>query len=678
MARTFLVAAALLPLRWVAASQLEKERPVMKVVRMLQDMSVELQNELDDDKKVHEMLGCWCSTNEQEKTTAIETAKSKIAQLESTMAEAMAKMTELKEKRAVSMDEINANHAALTQANELRMKENKAFHGEETDLLAAIQSIKQAKVVLAKHNRDFVQIKKVVKQLQDAKVTQLMMNHHTFDPDLISGFKGFLQQATSANSASFLSVPGFQSYAPQSGQIFGVLSQMQEEFEATLSESQKSELKSSEDYESLKAAKEEEIAAGKKAVVQMDEDLAQFSEEHAQAAEEHEDTSAQLALDEEFLANLQKKCAESEAEFEERTKNRMEEIKAVDETITILNDDAAFDVFDKTVSSAFVQVSTSHVEDKQRRSRAVAVLQKLAGKSPQLALLAANAQLDAFVKVKEEIDKLVTELTKQQAQEVEQRDWCKEELAVNDRETAAANDKKTDLETKMEDLKKTIESQTNDIKAAQEDIAETEKEMKQASENREAENGGYQGTIADQRLTQVILQKAVNRMKEVYAEFLQQQPGAPHIQTSGTHTDPGNGPARFDKYEQHAGGLRVIALLEKVLEDSKTTENDAIAAEEDAQAFYENMMQASNKAIARLQESIANLSEARAKAKSELNMSETDHKQTMKQLQVLSETAADVHLSCDFVLNNFDARQAARAAEIEALNDAKAILSGMK
>jgi len=56
MARSFLVAAALLPLRWVAASQLEKERPVMKVVRMLQDMSVELQNELDESKKVHEML----------------------------------------------------------------------------------------------------------------------------------------------------------------------------------------------------------------------------------------------------------------------------------------------------------------------------------------------------------------------------------------------------------------------------------------------------------------------------------------------------------------------------------------------------------------------------------------------------------------------------------------------
>jgi len=37
---------------------------------------------------------------------------------------------------------------------------------------------------------------------------------------------------------------------------------------------------------------------------------------------------------------------------------------------------------------------------------------------------------------------------------------------------------------------------------------------------------------------------------------------------------------------------------------------------------------------------------------------------------------AELHNSCDFVVANFDARQAARTAEIEALRQAKAILSG--
>jgi len=208
-------------------------------------------------------------------------------------------------------------------------------------------------------------------------------------------------------------------------------------------------------------------------------------------------------------------------------------------------------------------------------------------------------------------------------------------------------------------------------------MAEMKTQMKRASENREAENGDYQQTIADQRLTQTILVKAVERMKEVYA-FLQQQPGAAHIATSGTHTDAGNGPARFTKYEQNAGGARVVNMLETVLADSKTTEDEAIASEEDSQSAYENFMKDSNKAITKYTETITNLSEAKSKAKGDMSMAKTDLKQTVAQLGALSETLGDLRKSCDFLMNNFEARQSARAAEVDALKEAKAILSGMK
>merc|ERR1719277_117702 len=191
------------------------------------------------------------------------------------------------------------------------------------------------------------------------------------------------------------------------------------------------------------------------------------------------------------------------------------------------------------------------------------------------------------------------------------------------------------------------------------------------------ESADYQQTISDQRLTQMILQKALARMKEVYA-FLQQQPGAAHIATSGNHTDAGNGPARFTKYEQHAGGARVVAALETIIVDSKKTEDEAIAAEEDSQTAYENFMKDSNKAITKYSQSITNMSEARAKAKASLSVAETDLKQTVEKLGGLNEILGDLHKSCDFVLDNFEARQAARAAEMDALKEAKAILSGMK
>merc|ERR1719198_2962034 len=73
-----------------------KERPVMKVVRLLEDTKAELEKELDDDKAVYELMTCWCNSNDKEKAAAIEAAKAKIAQLESSMGAGAAKISELK------------------------------------------------------------------------------------------------------------------------------------------------------------------------------------------------------------------------------------------------------------------------------------------------------------------------------------------------------------------------------------------------------------------------------------------------------------------------------------------------------------------------------------------------------------------------------------------------------
>jgi len=57
-----------------------------------------------------------------------------------------------------------------------------------------------------------------------------------------------------------------QSYAPQSGEIFAILTQMLETFEANLSQSQKEEMENQKACEDLKAAKEAEIAAGQEQI----------------------------------------------------------------------------------------------------------------------------------------------------------------------------------------------------------------------------------------------------------------------------------------------------------------------------------------------------------------------------------------------------------------------------
>merc|ERR1719502_1745570 len=157
---------------------------------------------------------------------------------------------------------------------------------------------------------------------------------------------------------------------------------------------------------------------------------------------------------------------------------------------------------------------------------------------------------------------MIKEATQQQ-DEIAHRDWCIDELNSNERSTAAADDKKVNLQTQIADLEKLIEKLTKDIDEAKARIKEVQVQMKRASETREAENADFQETVNNHRVMSMILTKAIDRMKQVYALLQQralQQPGAPHIQTSATHTDPGNGPAKFTKYGKNAGGGQAVAM----------------------------------------------------------------------------------------------------------------------
>jgi len=294
--------------------------------------------------------------------------------------------------------------------------------------------------------------------------------------------------------------------------------------------------------------------------------------------------------------------------------------------------------------------------------------------------LAAVVELDGFVKAKAAIDKMVADLTKQQSEEVTHKDWCEEEMQNNKQETDNKYDQKTNLESSISDLTKTIQTLTKSIKANEDQITTTQAEMKKASEIREGENADFQQTMSDQRITQAILKKAIDRMNQAYSEFtsMMQAPGASMHVASATHTDPGSGPAKFKKMEQNAGGDRVIAMLTDVMNDSKKMENDAAAAEQDAQGGYEMFMKDSNKSVKQLLRTNVNQAEEKAKAEEALSRDNTDLSATMKTLEGLNTVLGDLHQQCDFVLNNFSQRQEARALEMDALREAKNILSGMK
>merc|ERR1719282_298679 len=309
-----------------------------------------------------------------------------------------------------------------------------------------------------------------------------------------------------------------QSYAPQSGEIFGILRQMKETFEANLSDAQKEEMANQKAYEDLKAAKEAEIAAGQAQIDAKTQELADTDEKLAQAKEDIEDTRNSLAADEKFLMMLKEKCQMTDKEWEERQKTRQLEMEAVSKALAILSGDDAHDLFTRTFNPAFVQEESSLMSS--RRTQASKLLKSVADKlnSPRLATLAYKVRLDAFTRVKKAIDDMIAQLLQEKADEIKHKDFCVEEFNTNQLQTEKKEREKQDLTAKIDDLDMAIAELAKAIETLKAEIAEMQVQLKRAGEDREKENKAFQTTVADQRETQKLLQAALHILEGFYGK----------------------------------------------------------------------------------------------------------------------------------------------------------------
>jgi len=612
--------------------------PVTRVVNLLKEMQKTLGKEQDEDEALYDKLSCWCNNNKYEKNGASDAATAKIADLTASIEMLTARSKELNTKIKELEAEFAADKAALAEATALRKKQLAEFHAMELDNIAALENLKSAIVVLGRH--------------QGAAFSQLPFS----DVDTV-------KRAMKVGSA-FMQAHHSEGYMPSynaaSGEIFGVLKQLQDEMKAALSDAQKTEAARAATFAELRAAKTSEIEAGEKMSEQKEDELAKTDMDNAEAKEDLGQQQAQLAEDQKFLGNLDKMCAEGDANFAKRKESRLAEIQAVAQTIEILVGDEAKDAMDTTFS--FVQIA--QVSDK-RRNDAAAVLRKV--KNPELAMLATSVELDAFTKVKAMIAKMIATLKTQQADEVKKNDWCKAEIQDNEMATAKETDHKADLEAKAGELEATIKTLSEEIATAHSDISNLQLELQRASEDRKKENLDFQRVVADQTVTAEILAKALDKLATFYDDAAFVQKKAFLKQTP---------PVAQMEYKKSSGASGVMSMIEKLIYDTKDITAESKKSESEAQAAYEALVADTNESIAGLTKEITSKTKARAGAKKELSATNSDHADAVTELENLGKTNGDLHAECDYVMKNFGIRQEARAAEIEAMQQATQILNG--
>jgi len=424
-------------------------------------------------------------------------------------------------------------------------------------------------------------------------------------------------------------------------------------------------------YEEVKAAKEDEIAAGQAQIDSKTQELATTDEKNAQAKEDVADTKKSLSADEQFLMMLKEKCSLTDSEWDERQKTRQLEMEACSKALAVLSSDDAHDLFTKTFNPSLLQEENSmHSERRTQASKLLsAVAQKL--QNPRLATLAVRVRLDAFTRVKKAIDDMVSQLLKEKEDEIKHKDFCVDEFNTNELQTEKKDRSKADLTAKIEDLEMTISELTKAIDQLKSEVAEMQVQMKRAGEDREKENKEFQTTVADQRATQKLLTASLNILKGFYAKK-----AAALVQVQEPAGPPP--PPGFEAYKKNAASGGVMGMIQQIINDAKAMEAEVIRSEEDAQKAYEEFVKDTNASIEEKSKDIVNKSESRAKAETDLVEAKENKEATMLELEQLANYKAELHSSCDFVMKNFEIRQTARDEEVEALKQAKAILSGAK
>merc|ERR1719313_2506842 len=119
-----------------------------------------------------------------------------------------------------------------------------------------------------------------------------------------------------------------------------------------------------------------------------------------------------------------------------------------------------------------------------------------------------------------------------------------------------------------------------------------------------------------------------------------------------------------------------MEMIKSVINESKVAQQEAQYAEADAQKAYENFIKNSNQSIEDKTKEMVNKIEVKGKTEAEKVEKSVQRDETLDQLQQLADELHALHVSCDYLMKNWEVRTEARDEEVEALREAIGMFSG--
>jgi len=629
--------------------------PLGKITEMMNGMLSKGKSEKHTEEVEFAKFKVWCDNTQAETSASIKQAADDIIQLTASIDKNNADAEQLTAEVADLQALVATTEDELAAATAIRKKENTDYKAEHADLSESIDAIERASSILKS---------KMGTQAQAASLIQI-------STQLPVEAKAVVDSFMALGSASELGAPEAAGYEAQSGGIIDMLEKMRLKFEDQRLGLEKAEISAKSNFETLKMALSDTIKSSEKSIAQKVAKKAQCLDTAAQAKGDLEITTAGKAEDETKLSDCLAECSAKADEYEKNQVLRKDEIVAISTALKILSSDAVSGNADKHlpqfVQTSFAQLRSSTSDDGTRQ-RVIEFLQARAKKvdSRYLALVANRASDDPFAKIKQMIKSLIVKLMEEANAEASHKGFCDAELATNKQTRENKASEAEDLTAQIEKATADIAQLTEEITTLADDIASIKGQQADAQGIRDAEKAKNAETIADAKVAQAAVEKAMQVLKDFYAKA---EASALIQGTNGLKSEMAQ--ASKAPYKGMAsGGGNLVDFLDVILSDFARLEAETSSAEDNSQSSHDKFMNEALDDVA-LKSTEQEHKEGKRDSTTELNRNlKKELKLTNEELDAALKYYDELKPDClDMGLSYAD-RKAQREEEIQSLKEA--------
>jgi chromosome segregation ATPase len=408
----------------------------------------------------------------------------------------------------------------------------------------------------------------------------------------------------------------------------------------------------------LKQGLEDEIKVAKKQLSEATQTRSTTEEEQYSAETALTETQETLAADEKYLAELKQSCSMKATEWAARQKQAGEETAAIEKAKEVLSEGVK--VFLQT--STHLTTESKMEGDMDSRSQVVSILRRVSKKAHSYALmqLLASAQSDPFGKIRGLIEEMIAKLTKEAAEEADQKSFCDEEISESKAKQADLSGKLDKTTARIAKAEADKAKLAEEIKMLETEIAEIDAGQAEATKVRQAEHAEYLTASKDFKDSATAVAKAIAVLSEYYNS-------AAFVQVSEA---PEFGGAKSDV------GSTIVSILEVAESDFTTMLAEAEADESSSAEAYEKLTEENTVTKATKAADVKGKTSEGKQLEVALGNYAENKATTTDELDAVLMYLDKLKPQCESKVMSYAEQKAKREQEIEGLKEALTILSG--